>query len=200
MRIGQAIPRSAGQGFTLLEVLMVVLVVGIISSVVMLNVGTGGAERQLREESDRLFALLGQAGSEAVMQNQEFGLRVTEDGYTFLCLDEEKQRWAECRDNIFRAREIPEGLELRLLSQGAQKELPLAEAEPEAAASSSAPREEEGQRLTPDLFLLSSGEVSAASLELRVRESPALRSEIRLDEIGRVTRAEDEGEEDGNAG
>jgi general secretion pathway protein H len=200
MRIGHATVSTSGQGFTLLEVLMVVLVVGIISSVVMLNVGTGGAERQLREESDRLFALLGQAGSEAVMQNQEFGLRVTDNGYTFLCLDEAKQRWAECRDNIFRAREIPEGLELRLLRQGVQKELPLAESEPDATASSTAPREEAGQRITPDLFLLSSGEASAASLELRVQENPALRSEIRIDEIGRVSRAEAEGEEEVNAG
>jgi general secretion pathway protein H len=191
MSNGQGTVAFSGAGFTLLEVLMVVLLVGIISSVVMLNVGTGGAERHLREESDRLVALLGQAASEAVMQNQEYGLRLSEEGYTFLCLDEAKQRWAGCADNIFRAREIPESLELRVLRQGPQKELPLA-GDSDAAASTAAPRDgQEGQRITPDIFLLSSGEASAASLELRVKESPELRSEIRIDEIGRVSRAED---------
>lgn len=189
---GQPPCAAAGRGFTLLEVLMVVLLVGILGSMVMLSVGTGGAERQLQEESDRLVALLGQAAGEAVMQNQEYGLRLTDSGYTFLCLNEQTQRWGECSDTIFRARDIPAGLELRLLRQGALKELPLT-GDAGAAVSTAAPREEEeGERITPDIFLLSSGEASAASLELRVEEDPEQRSEIRIDEIGRISRADDD--------
>ncbi len=188
---GQPPCAAAGRGFTLLEVLLVVLLVGILGSMVMLSVGTGGAERQLQEESDRLVALLGQAAGEAVMQNQEYGLRLTDSGYTFLCLNEQTQRWGECSDTIFRARDIPAGLELRLLRQGALKELPLT-GDAGAAVSTAAPREEEGERITPDIFLLSSGEASAASLELRVEEDPEQRSEIRIDEIGRISRADDD--------
>lgn len=190
----------SGRGFTLLEVLMVVLLVGIISSVVMLSVGAGGEERQLQEESDRLAALLSQAASEAIMQNQEFGLRVTDTGYVFLCLDEARQRWGACDDDIFRERELPGGLELRVLRQASIRALPPS-GEADTAASSATPRnEEERQRVTPDLFLLSSGEASAASLELRVQDHPEARREIRIDEIGRVTRVDAEAGGEDRAG
>lgn len=174
--------RRLQRGFTLLEVLMVVLLVGIISSVVMLSINSGGEQRQLREESDRLATLLEQASSEAVMQNQEFGLRLTDHGYVFLCLDEAKQRWAACKDEVFRERELADGLEIRMLRQSQLKGLPSSgKADDQKDAG-----EDDGKRLTPDLFLLSSGEASAGSIELRVAATPEVKSEISVDEIGRV--------------
>lgn len=173
---------------------MVVLLVGIISSVVLLNVDTGGAGRQLREESNRLAALLEQAADEAVMQNQEYGLRLTEDGYVFLCLDEAKQRWGDCTDSLFRARRLAEGLELRLLRESELKGLPA------VAEESTRQDRDEAARLSPDLFLLSSGEASAARLELRVQEQPELHHEIRIDAVGRVTVIDENGKEQGHAG
>lgn len=169
---------------------MVVLLVGIISSVVVMSINTSGPERQLPEESARLATLLEQAANEAVMQNQEFGLRVTGQGYVFLCLDEGKQRWKPCADEIFRERELPDGLELHLLRQGSIKDLPrMTTGSASDATSAVRQRQEEegnGGRVTPDLFLLSSGESSSGSLELRVTERPDERSEISLDEVGRV--------------
>ena len=177
---------------------MVVLLVGIMSSVVVLSINTGGAERHLPEESQRLAALIEQASGEAVMQNQEFGLRVTPEGYGFLCLDEAAQRWKDCEGEIFRARELPEGLELHLVREGSIEALPSLE----TADPRQGPRErrtEEGGEaaLTPDLFLLSSGESSAARLELRVQETPEVRSEVFIDEVGRV-RIEGTGAPDGD--
>jgi general secretion pathway protein H len=178
------------QGFTLLEVLMVVLLVGILGSVVMLSIDTGGPGRYLREEADRLSTLIEQAANEAVMQNQEYGLRLEEGGYRFLCLDEARQEWADCKDEIFRARTLAEGLELRLLKQGSIRELPLDKKEGDDAAERQR-QDEEGKRITPDLFLLSSGESSAARLEIRVPENPELNIEIDVDPLGRVTRSDD---------
>lgn len=178
------------QGFTLLEVLMVVLLVGILSSVVMLSVGSGGPERYMREEADRLAALIEQAADEAVMQNQEFGLRLTEKGYVFLCLDEAKQQWNYCADSIFRERELEGGLELRVAKPSALKGLPVLD-EDEAAKKRQQEEEEGQERLTPDIFLLSSGEASPATLEIRVQETPEIRTEISVDAIGRVTRSDD---------
>lgn len=178
--------RFATGGFTLLEVLMVVLVVGILSSVAVLGIGSGGAGRHLPEEGQRLAALLEQAANEAVMRNQEYGLRVTDRGYGFLCLDEARQRWAGCPDEIFRERELPEGLELRLLRAGAIKGLPSTE-EPDGVRDRKEDEEGDEPRLSPDIFLLSSGETSAASIELRVVEEPDQRGEVSIDEVGRVS-------------
>ncbi|HEX6590709.1 MAG TPA: type II secretion system minor pseudopilin GspH [Moraxellaceae bacterium] len=179
------------QGFTLLEVMMVVLLVGILSGIAMLGLNFGGAERQLQTESDRLATLIEQVGNEAVMQNQEYGLKLTGTGYLFLCLDEIKQRWKPCKgESSLRERELPAGLEIHLLREG-KLNLPLAQDDD---------RKEDGTRdrdasprIYPDILLLSSGEASAASVEILVTEKPELRSEIRVDDIGRVSR---DGEDD----
>lgn len=183
-----------GRGFTLLEVLMVVLIVGIISGVAMLSLNPGGAERHLQDESDRLAALITQAADEAVMQNQEYGLKVTDKGYYFLCLDEGRQRWKSCPESsIFRERELAEGLEIHVL-RGGKITLPLlanAKGDTEGDARPSKSREDEGPRISPDIFLLSSGEASPSSLEIQVTEKPELKSEIDIDAIGRVSRTGD---------
>lgn len=192
-------PLALSRGFTLLEVLVVVFLVGIVSGIAMLGINAGGDERRVRDESDRLVALLLQVGNEAVMQNQEYGLKITDKGYVFLCLDEGKQRWQPCRgDDTLRERTLPEGLEIHVLREGRLK-LP----ENETVEQENTKDKEEGARLYPDLLLLSSGEASPASLEISVTESPELRSEIDIDELGRVNRDGDAKEDDGereNAG
>lgn len=188
--------RRISRGFTLLEVLMVVLVVGIISGVAMLSFNPGGAERHLQDESDRLVALMAQAADEAVMQNQEYGFKISDKGYYFLCLDEVKQRWKSCpSESIFRERELPDGLEMHLLHEGKMILPLLANAKSDntdgnnaSDAKPSKDKEDEGLRISPDIFFLSSGEASPASLEIQVTEKPEIKSEIKVDTIGRISR------------
>lgn len=183
-------PSAAVQdGFTLLEVLLVVVLVGIMSSIAMLGLSAGGDERRLRNESDRLSTLLQQVASEAVMQNQEYGLRITDAGYLFLCLDEARQRWLACTaEASLKEHTMPEGMEIHILQDSSLK-LSLAkddEKETDKDGDGNEPR------IYPDILLLSSGEASPASVEILVSEHPEIRSEIRIDELGRVSRDEDE--------
>lgn len=173
---------------------MVVLVVGVISGIAMLSFNPGGAERHLQLESDRLVALMSQAADEAVMQNQEYGFKISDKGYYFLCLDEAKQRWKSCPgESSFRERELPDGLEIHLLREGKMILPLLANAKDDNAsdAKASKDKEDEGPRITPDIFFLSSGEASTASLEIQVTEKPELKSEIKVDAIGRISRDSD---------
>lgn len=173
---------------------MVVLVVGIISGIAMLSFNPGGAERHLQVESDRLVALMSQAADEAVMQNQEYGFKISDKGYYFLCLDEAKQRWKSCPgESSFRERELPDGLEIHLLREGKMILPLLANAKDDNASDAKArkDKEDEGPRITPDIFFLSSGEASPASLEIQVIEKPELKSEIKVDAIGRISRDSD---------
>ncbi|MFP5430709.1 MAG: type II secretion system minor pseudopilin GspH [Gammaproteobacteria bacterium] len=185
-------PHARARGFTLLEVLMVVLVVGILSAVVLLGLNPGGPERRLNDEAERLAALLSLASSEAVMQNREYGLYLDDAGYRFLCLDEQNQRWSDCTgDKLFREHELPEGLEIRVLSDRRMR-LPAP-----AAAESLSLQDQSTPALQPDVLLLSSGEASPAELEIRVADDPSARVEIRVDEIGRVRWGEQIGQEEG---
>jgi general secretion pathway protein H len=170
----------SSRGFTLLEVLMVVLVVGILSMAVLFGLNPGGPERHLNDEAERLAALLALAGSEAVMQNREYGLQLQDDGYQFLCLADKTQRWGQCTgDGLFIAHKLPEGLEIRVLttSQMTVPKAPVTQTKPDAS---------DDEEIQPDILLLSSGEASPGELEIRVIEEPSQRIQINLDEIGRV--------------
>lgn len=189
---------ARSSGFTLLEVLVVVLLVGIISSIAMLGINAGGDERRLREESDRLVTLLEQVGSEAVMQSQEYGLKITGTGYLFLCLDEIKQRWQVCStEKSLQEHVLPEGLEIHVLRDSSLT-LPLSRKDNNGNKGED--EEDKGRLVYPDFLLLSSGEASPGSLEILLSERPEIRSEIRIDELGRISRDSDKADVSGEDG
>lgn len=186
--------RLSASGFTLLEVLMVVLVVGILSTVVMLGLNPGGPERHLNDEAERLASLLSLASSEAVMQNREYGLQLDMHGYRFLCMDTASQRWSQCTgDGLFKAHELPDGVEIRVLT-ASRMQLPEA-----SGSQKQDPESPEVVDLQPDMLLLSSGEASPGELELRVVDEPSQRIMVKLDEIGRVKWGEQADEEGDHA-
>lgn len=166
---------------------MVVLVVGILSAVVLISLNPGGPERKLGDETERLASLISLASNEAVMQNREYGVRLEQGGYGFLCLDDKSQKWRECvGDSMLKHHVLPDGLEVRALT-GSRMSLPEGEAnaeEPDTLKED--PDKTDAARLTPDVILLSSGEASPVELEIRVIEEPSLRMTVTVDDIGRV--------------
>lgn len=158
---------------------MVVLLVGIISGVALLAFNPGGLDRQLKEESNRLAVVMEQAANEAVMQNREYGLQLLGNAYRFLCLNEEKQRWQPCEEKLFQEHTLTEGIQLRVLRV---REQTLALLETDAQDDDS----ELNTKQQPDIYFLSSGEASPASIELEVSEEPTLRQVLVIDELGHI--------------
>lgn len=137
---GPARNRPAG-GFTLLELLVVLLLIGIVLSFATLSFGDGGRERRLGTEAKRLAALIDLAGQEAVLQSRELGILFDEQGYRFEVWD--GKGWtALSGDRVLRPRALPEEIELTLLLEG----LPVA-----LGHAKDKPAE-------PQVMLLSSGE------------------------------------------
>lgn len=166
------------RGFTLLELLMVVLLVGIISGIAMLGFNPGGLDRQMKEESVRLAVVMEQAANEAVMQNRELGLQLQGDSYRFLCLNEEKQHWDECVDKLFKTHTLPVGIQIRVLKER-QQTMTLSEDLTKTDSDIL-------KRQQPDIYFLSSGEASPASIELEAEENNSLRQVLVVDELGRI--------------
>ena len=70
-------------GFTLIEVLLVVLLIGIVSGIVLLAASPNDSSRLVASETERLAQALSLAIDEAVSENQQLGLMLDEKGYRF---------------------------------------------------------------------------------------------------------------------
>ncbi|MDM7323142.1 MAG: type II secretion system minor pseudopilin GspH, partial [Gammaproteobacteria bacterium] len=71
-------------GFTLIEVMVVLVIIAILVTMASLSLKSDRAGEALEEEARRLTALLNLLREEAVMRNQTLGLALTEGGYMFV--------------------------------------------------------------------------------------------------------------------
>ena len=158
--------RATAQGFTLLELLVVIIIVGVMVSAVSLTVG-GNEIRQLKDEAQRLTALIDIASQEAILNAREMALQVESDGYQFLVFDDQAKKWLPIEADTLRPREMPENIELSVLVEGEQaKTTRFGDPEPSR------------------VWILSSGEMSPFILILRLFEGPSY--ELNGDMLGHL--------------
>ena len=166
--ISRAIRRGRPQaaGFTLIEVLVVVVLIGVLSAVALLSVGAVGRKDPLEDEARRLHALLLFAGEEALMQGRDLGLRLEPAGYRFLSYDPEAFLWEDLSgDDLYKPRELPEDVYMELFLE--EKEVVLDTARTRAPPGTERDEEEDDDRAgepEPQLLILSSGELTPFQL------------------------------------
>ncbi len=114
-------PFVACRGFTLLELLVVILIIGIIIGFASLSVGQH-ASRTLQDEARRIHSLLRLAADESVLQGRELAMQFSPEGYRFMTLD--GADWVPVEeDRLFREREFPADLSLDLSLEGVDVDL-----------------------------------------------------------------------------
>jgi general secretion pathway protein H len=153
----------APRGFTLIEILVVLLIIGIMIAGAVLATGVAHGDRDLERERDRILALTGYLRDQATLQNREFGLRCYQGGYEFLAWDARSGLWKrETGDETMRPRQLPAGLGIELAIEGRRIVLPKADVK--------------ADELAPQILLYSSGELSLFDLTLRRQpDGPGLR-------------------------
>lgn len=143
-------------GFTLLEVLVVLVIIGIVTAMAVVSTGVLGADHQMDEEAQRLQAVLAQAREESMLDGRDVGLRVDRQGYDFLRYNGRVAAWEPVVDDtLLRERELPEGLNASLRLEAREIEL-----EPRTAPTEDEPAQ-------PQVLVLASGDVVPFEILLR---------------------------------
>lgn len=147
-------------GFTLIEIMVVIAIMGIMLGLGMFAFGDGGLADKLEQESQRLYGLIKLAQEESILQSKELALELETDGYVFKESEyderSKKYTWISIAgDKIFRKRSLTAGIELDLKVEGTSLEL-----------KSKSDDEEDPIRI----FILSSGELTAFDLTLKISD------------------------------
>jgi general secretion pathway protein H len=173
------------RGFTLLEILVVVVIFGILISLSTLSIGSFD-EDDAAEHARRFTALIELALEEAGMQNRELGLHFYQHGYEFSMrvteLDEDGLPiwlWVPVdTDPIFKSRDLGENFALDVEIDSKEVTLKY--------------ERDEEETYTPQIYILSSGDIQPEFI-LRIR--PAYATEgitLAVNEFGEVEESNDE--------
>jgi general secretion pathway protein H len=105
------------KGFTLLEVMVVMILVGIMTGFALLSIG-GGTRDRLVEEARRLAALVELHQQEAILNGETRGIRFDRASYALLSLDDQGRWRPPVAATTLVRRQLPEGLTLGLWIEG----------------------------------------------------------------------------------
>jgi type II secretion system protein H len=166
------------RGFTLLELLIVIFIIGITLSFAIINVTTS-EQQEIEDEASRLMALIQLARENAILDAEDFAVAFTDKGYRFEKYD--GTQWQPLDDAVLRFRPFSDDLKVEYTLQGKQALLVVRNtAAAEDSESSSGEGDEEEATDISEL----KGKTGA---ELRERKNSANR---------RDTRDSDEDEDD----
>ncbi|MBA6371064.1 type II secretion system minor pseudopilin GspH [Colwellia sp. BRX8-4] len=168
-------------GFTLIEVMLVIVLVGLMVSVVQFSASGDKAEETLELSSKRFAGVFNIAAEYGMLNNIELGLVIGKKGYQFLGYD--GITWSDISDNeLFSRYKLPEGVELILQLDDLPIEEPqlfdtevfneLQAANKENDLDEDVGKDDDGNNiekkiLIPQIYILSGGEITPFSLRFQ---------------------------------
>jgi general secretion pathway protein H len=169
-------PFAKHAGFTLLEVMLVLLIMGLATGAVVLSYSGENGPDLLKKQTQRLQVVFNMASDFAVLNQRQLGLRVEngKNSYYFMYQDEE-QEWQKLElDSTFAEHQLPDLFSLELFLTGLpwETENSLFSSgifDEELSVSNDGVEignEEEKKLDPPQIFIFSSGEITPFSITL----------------------------------
>lgn len=150
------LPRPKQSGFTLIEVLLVIVLMAVLMGVAVVSLNPSDPARRVQQERERLQAKVSYARLLAETDQLEVGLQLLPEGYRFLRFDQTRQQWfVIATDPALKPQETP-GLSYAWRDAGVSPSIAITQP-PEGA-------------IEPDMLLLSSGEATPGELSIRSRD------------------------------
>lgn len=166
--------RARARGFTLIEIMVVVVIIGVVTAAVIINFTGKSRDTELEKEAQRLDALFVYVREQAELQTRDYGFRVNDQNYSFVVFDIIASQWRPAEeDDALREREFPEGLEPHVIVEGRSIVLDTKK------------RETDVKDFSPQVLIFANGDLSSFELSLQ-REGSKDRARIYSDEQSEI--------------
>lgn len=120
------------RGFTLIEILVVLVIIVVMSAAALYRITIAGVDRGLELEGDRLGDVINAATQQSGLEGRDLGLRLLPDRYDVLAYSALRNEWQPVTDDrLFESHSIPDGVHMTLELEGKPTVLkPPADGEP----------------------------------------------------------------------
>ena len=157
------------RGFTLLELLVVCLILGVLAAVVAANFTGEDQGEDVRSEANRLLQIVELARHETLAQNEIWGMFIDDKSYHFARLNSVDSNWSTVDERPYRVFELSAVVRLKALDPSKQNQQ-------NSSVSS---------RATPVLLLYPNGEISPIQFDVSSEDGRNLKR-LRSDGIQRL--------------
>ena len=147
------------RGFTLLEILVVLVIIAVMTTVAVLSIGVLGGDRGLEDEGDRYTDVVATASQQAELEGRDYGIWIGPGRYQVYAFSVSKQLWEMLPDDrMYEEHALPSGITVELEVEG----------RPVALG-----REKPSEPRVPQVFLFASGDSAPYKLSLSREASDA---------------------------